>query len=204
MLLRIYQELLKLYPEDYQKQYKQQILQTMGDVLANEPHANKRHLILIKEIITTPINALEQSFIAFSTRRHTTPWLVISITSLALLAPFFIAIAIDEISEFITGGHLYNTWLWNSTVLFIWIVALPFASLVLSLSTYLVSLIRHRNKKMFFLGKKYWLTIITILLSVGILSLAIFHDSMRCWMKVTSVNNIISCTQSGVVNSDKH
>lgn len=206
MLLRLYIKLLGLYPDQYRQHYTKQIRQTLQDILKHEPSKNKRHLILVKEILTLPLSAGEQYLITFSKQRHMSPKTIISLIALGLLIPFVIALLIDEISEFTTGGHLYNTWLWSRPVLLIWIVILPFISLVLALSTYLISLLRQRNKIHIgsLLAKRYWLPIVTIVFSVGILCLVVFHDTVHCWLVGVDARNIISCTESGLLGGDTH
>lgn len=202
MLLNIYKFLLQLYPDQYQKQYSQQILQTIEDILANEKKTGKRYWILAKEIMVTPINALEQYVIIFATERRMTPKTILSLAALMLLSPFVVALLADEIAEFTTGDHLYNTWLWSRGALIVWIVVLPFISLVISLSIYIISLIRQIKKKVSPFAKRYWLVLLTILFSAGILFLVVFHDSAHCWHGKTPINDVISCTESGILGGD--
>lgn len=203
MLLRIYQASLRLYPDSYQARYNKQILQTMHDVLKNEPSAMRRHWYVLKEITTNPLNALEQYVIVFSKQKHVTPKTLISLIALGLLVPFFIALSVDEVAEFATGDHLYNTWLWSRGVLITWIAVLPFISLVIALSVYIISLIRQKKKRSPF-AKRYWLLIGTIFLSASILFLVVFHSGARCWITNSSPDAIVNCTQKSILRSDSH
>lgn len=205
MLLKLYAYFLNLYPEHYQKSYKADMLQTMEDILTHESRARST-LTLLREVVVTPVNALEQYAIDFSRSRHTTPKTTITLVALSLLAPFFISLVIDELAEFITGGHLYNTWLWSKPVLLVWMVILPLISLAISLSVYAVSLIRHirTTRRYTPVAKRYWLTISTILLSAAILALVVFHDSSQCWHHQTQINTILNCTETTILSTDQH
>ena len=205
MLLKIYELFLKLYPERYQEKYAREMLQTMRDIISHESKTRSA-IVLLKDILITPLNAGEQYIIYFSENRHVTPKTVVSLVALFLLLPFFLSIVMDEVTEFVSGGHLYNTWLWSRPVLLVWIVLLPLLSLTISLLIYILSLIRQarKDKKITPLSKRYWLVFVTIILSLGILVIVVFHDSTHCWFSKTEISNVLTCTESGILGGDQH
>lgn len=182
------------------------MLQTMEDILSDTPRPEARSIILLKEIIATPLNACEQYLVIYSKNKGVSARTIAALIALVLLLPFLIALIADEISELLNGNHLYSSWLWSTPVLFIWIVLLPFVSLVLSLSIYIISLIRQRkqNKKINPLAKRYWLVIFTMLFSLAILCLVVFHDSVHCWFSSTSLNKMVTCTEQNILTIDIH
>lgn len=206
MLFSLYRSLLHLYPESYQAKYGTPMLQTMEDILSNTPKSYARKLFLLKEIIATPLNACEQYLVLYSKNKGVSSTTVATLIALALLLPFLFALIADEISELLTGNHLYTSWLWSTPVLFIWIVLLPFISLALSISIYVISLVRQKKKnhKINLLAKRYWLVIFTIIISLGILGLVVFHDSVHCWFSSTSLNKVVTCTEQNILTIDRH
>ena len=205
MLLRLYIHLLNLYPQQYQKRYRTHMVHTMQDILTDEPHPARRTLVLLQEIVTTPLNAAEEYIAEFSRQRHITSLMVLSLSACALLVPFVIAIIIDEVTELVTSGsHLYNGWVWSRPVLFVWIVVLPFLSLALAVSAYIVTIMRQRVRKqpVHLFAKRYWLLFSAILCAAGILSLVVLPDTVHCLFEAP--NHIVSCTESGIFRLDLH
>lgn len=182
------------------------MLQTMEDILQDTPKPYARNMLLLKEIIATPLNACEQYLVLYSKNKGISARTVVALIALALLLPFIFALIADEISELLTGAHLYTSWLWSTPILFIWIVLLPFMSLALSISIYAISLVRQKRQghKINLLAKRYWLVIFTIIISLGILGLVVFHDSVHCWFSSSSLNKVVSCTEQNVLTIDIH
>jgi hypothetical protein len=88
----VYSKVITLYPRDYNREYKGQILQATADALDDTPTASAKFLIWLRIAADTPLsigreqrNAMDGAFM------HETPQYVSrsSAISVTLLVPFF-------------------------------------------------------------------------------------------------------------------
>ena len=179
----LYTILFSLYPEHYRANYVPQIKQTLDDLLAHEPTLSKRMLIWTRELIVLPGNVLEQQLVELSNRRRLQPRTLISLMSLTLLAPFVIAVLIDEFSEYFIDTHPYGSWVWSPPILLLWAFILPLVSLAISLIVLVLSFFRAWKLKTNGSSYSYklWPTVIVGIFALCLLSLTVFHDSVQCW-----------------------
>ncbi|MDB5163688.1 MAG: hypothetical protein JWS12_305 [Candidatus Saccharibacteria bacterium] len=181
----IYAALLRLYPKSYQKQYNQQILQTLADMLDNSSSNTERKLIWGRTIIDAPLSIIKQQVVyAGDIMTNETPHFVktTSIFSALLLLPFFIFITFDGLSS----HSLYNSWFWHPPVIASWLVFMPAAALLLSLGTFWRWSQQRRRQnqtsfvKTIFQWQYNWPMLAVAVLSAGIIALAFGHDSVHC------------------------
>lgn len=202
----VYEPLLSLYPKQYRKRYGTQILQTIEDMLDNEPRVMRRMAIWAKEIIVLPGNAFEQHMAAVARRGNLTPNMLAGLIALGLLVPFFIAMALDEMSERFYSQHLYGSWFWSKPILTVWIIALPMLSLFTSLVTWGVLALRASAKRgrVTLQVKKLWLVITLAFVSSGVLFIVVLHNGFRCWTgHVTGLNQAVQCTENIFLSTDR-
>lgn len=205
-LQSIYKKILLLYPQQYRRQYGAQIVQTIEDMLVNEPRRLQRVYIWTKEIMVLPGNIFEQHMADIAHKGGLTSSALMGLISLVLLAPFFAAMMLDEVSERLYNQHLYGTWFWSKPILTIWVIALPLISLFISLVTYLVLTLRAsiRAGRISLQARRLWPLIATALISSGVLFVVAFHDSAGCWLGgATNLNEAVQCTERVFLNSDK-
>jgi hypothetical protein len=200
-----YDLLLFLYPKSYREKYGDQIIQTIEDMLDNEPHVLRKASIWAKEIIVLPGNVLEQHMAVVAHRRNLTPNILIGLVALTLLVPFFVASVLDELSEYFANQHLYDSWFWSKPMLTIWVIILPMMSLFVSLATWAVLALRAsiKNRRVTLQFKKLRLIVIVALVSFGTLFITVVYNGFGCWSHGASLNKAIQCTETIFLNADK-
>lgn len=202
----VYGALLFLYPKPYRKKYGNQILQTVEDMLEDEPQTLRRLRIQLREIVVLPGNAFEQHLAIVARKENLTPSILMGIIALSLLLPFFVAMASDEISEHFYNQHLYGSWFWSKPVLTVWVIALPLLSLFTSLTTGAILILRAslKKRKLTLPLKKLWLISLAALTSSGVVFLVVIHDSSQCWTgNATKLSDAVHCTENIFLSSDK-
>ena len=100
------------------------------------------------------------------------------IISSILILPFFIFLTLDAI----TSHSLYNSWFWQPIVIATWLVFMPAAALLISAITF-AYWSAHRKQgfwKSIFDWRHNWTMLTVVVLSLGIIALALGHDSVHC------------------------
>jgi hypothetical protein len=179
-----YSKLLHLYPISYRKQYGEQMLQTLADMLDNSS-SSARAGIWLRTAIDTPLSIVQQQAILTGrVMAQDMPRYVKrnSLVAALFLLPFFSILTINSL----VPERLYHSRLWQANILFAWIVAMPAAALVLSGVTFLVWLFQQSRKKQgnwlksIFDFRHNWPMLAAVIVGAGILGLVFFHDSTRC------------------------
>jgi len=204
----IYAALLHLYPTPYRERYGEEIMQTTADMLNETTSPMSRLLVWAGIAADLPINVGKQqlSYIG-GVMAHETPKYLKrnSLLASVLLLPFIVSLLANGISKVVSSHDLYHSWLWQTSAIRVWLVYLPLVALLLSLGTYAIYATRsedmaHRSRiTRAFDVKHIWPLLIPILLASGIVLLAAFHDSARCWTRnpgysATHVQQVWHCT----------
>jgi hypothetical protein len=175
-----YRKLLRLYPEPYRKAYSEQMLQTLADMLDDTPGRTQRMGIWVDLVFDFPTSLANQQLkYAGGIMTHETPSYVRrnAIIGAALLAPFFIVIA----SNILSNHHVASSTAWNR-FFFALIVILPGLAFLLNVATFL-AWATHRKIpfwKSLFDFYHNWPTLLTAGLALVIVAFVPFHDSAHC------------------------
>lgn len=206
----LYSKLLKLYPNKYQKEYGEQILQTTADMLDNAPNFISKLAIWSHVAIDLPVNIAKQQlqYSGGSIMSQTPTYIKrSSLISVILLIPFFAALIANSIDKVINNHTLYGSWLWKSHVIGIWVLYLPEAAFLIAMVSYIIYLSRSTDSKHSKFLKRVldirqsWVILIPAFMSFGILFILAFHDVGQCWIQnpvhlVGHVNHAWSCTMN--------
>lgn len=178
-----YSKLLGLYPEPYRKEYKEQMLQTLADML-DDPDRSRRG-VWTRTIVDFPLSLIGQQLHYLGGAMANQMPNYIKRNSLLgawLVAPFFVFLVVNAVFQ----DRVQNTFLWHNNILFMWLIFLPALAVLFNL----ISLIRwlndrhHTSKKSLwrtlFDFKNNWPALAVILVGLGILALVIGHDSVHC------------------------
>jgi hypothetical protein len=195
-LLTAYEKLTHLYPKSYRETYGPQMVQTLADMLHDQPNSRARGITWTKAVLDLPINIIKQNFMVMEAIYTTeTPQFVRrnSQISVFLLAPFFILVTLNEILP----SALPQTATWDDILQFL-VAGMPgFASLLCVATFFTWAAAEHRQNR-----KSVWHNLRGIrsswpLVTVGVLSLMIVafmlgHDSVHCVMgnPVKEVRNL--------------
>lgn len=179
----IYSQLTRLYPTPYRNEYGEQMLQTLADMLDDPDRA--RFSVWARTIVDFPFSVVKQQIIYTGEILATETPSYITRTALSgsgLVAPFFILLSLNGMLH----NRLQHSWVWNTTVLFIWLILLPTLAALLAL----ISFIRwagesHRTTKqniwkLLLSFRKNWPILSLFAVSIAILALVFFHDSVHC------------------------
>lgn len=179
------------------------MIQTMEDLLENESTGFGRAAIWARELTLLPANVLEQHVASFGRQGHITSTTIVSAIAFALLVPFIIILATDEISERLVNTRIFHSFLWNPSILIIWALVLPIASFILALLVYVLSIYRNSRQRVnvSLLSKKYWLPIFVMATSAAVILLVLFHDSVQCWVP-DHLNSALQCTSKTLLGGD--
>jgi hypothetical protein len=178
-----YSRLLNLYPPAYRQSYSEQMLQTLADMLDDKD--NNRSTIWGRAALDFPFSLAKQNILTMGDiMTHETPDYVkrSSLVSALLLAPFFTFLTLDSI----TSHSLYGSWLWHPWVIAAWIIFMPALAFLLSASAFLRWLIerQHQKRVSFWHNlldwRRNWPMATIIVISLGIIALVFFHDSVHC------------------------
>lgn len=182
-----YSKLLKLYPAPYQKEYGEQTLQTLADML-DDPHAGKA-AVWTRTIVDLPLSLAKQNLIyAGGIMKNETPNYIKlnSVIGAALLLPFFAALIANGSDRLIFNQDLYHSWLWHTPVLFTWVLALPAAAALLTLISLVLYSRQHgRSQRTGWLKglldfRRNWPLLLVAIIALGIVGMVRFHDSVHC------------------------
>lgn len=178
-----YSKLLHLYPAAYRKEYGEQMLQTLADML-DDPE--KSHTATwIRTSLDLPFSALKQQITyTGEAMANTTPSYIKRNALLGawLVAPFFIFVALNSIMH----NRLQNSWMWHAKALFIWLIILPGLAAIFNLLALLhwVQSRRHTTKTTAWQAladiRHNWPVLLMALVGIGILALVFGHDSVHC------------------------
>ncbi len=129
-----------------------------------------------------------------------------SIIAGALLLPFVAALIANGLDKVINNHTLYNSWLWHTPVLSIWVLRLPQLAFLLAVGTYLVYLLKSRDNKQSWLKRVLdirhsWPIVIPAIFAFGVLFIIAFHDVGQCIQSPSHVVSHASQTWRCAVNN---
>lgn len=204
-----YSSLLRLYPAPYQKQYGEQMLQTLADML-DDP-AQHKAAVWLRAVLDLPFSLTKQNLMyAGDIMKHDTPNYVKwnSTIGAVLLLPFFAALAANGLNRVIYDRDLYHSWLWRTPVVFTWVLVLPVAAALITLISLLVYLYqRERSQHTGWIKglldfRHDWPLLLVAILAVSIVGMVRFHDSVHCLTgnpvrETTHFSRTWRCIQAG-------
>lgn len=185
----IYSRLLWLYPRPYRDTYGEQMLQTLADMIDNDPTQTGRIRIYTHAMVDLPMSLLNQQaqYIGGIMVNETPRYIRRnSLIAGSLLVPFFGALIANALSKLIGGQTLYNNWLWQAPVLTIWVLWLPVLASLITVITAIVyiwrqSKIEHGHTFKTLLNiRQDWPLLIVATVGLGILAIVLGHDSAHC------------------------
>lgn len=206
----IYSKLLRLYPKPYRKLYKQQILQTTADLLDDAPSSAKKLAEWAHIMTDLPLNLGKQQlqYVGGIYMNETPRYIKLnSIIAGVLLLPFVAALMANGLDKVINNHTLYNSWLWRTPALSLWILRLPEIAFLLAVGSYLVYLARGTGSvKSTWLKRALdvrhsWPIIIPAVIAFGIMFLVAFHDIGQCVQSPSHLINHASQTWHCAMNN---
>jgi len=177
-----YSALLHLYPTSYRKEYGEQMLQTLADML-DDPERH-RTAVWMQTILDLPVSITKQQLTYAGATMMTTPHYIKHNARIGawMLAPFFLLVLFNAISD----QWLRRTLFWHPTFLYVWMILLPAIAILLNV----IALLRwiqtqHRDsRKNLWQSLKnvysYWPTLAIITVGIGVFLLIFWHDSVHC------------------------
>ncbi|MGZ6005049.1 MAG: hypothetical protein ACXWLH_02765 [Candidatus Saccharimonadales bacterium] len=197
----VYSRLLRLYPKPYQHQYRQEMLQTLADMLDDE-HKSKAE-VWIRTGLDLPVSlARQQITYAGVIMSQEMPNYVkkTALSSLPLLLPFFVFLFLDAISS----HSLYSSWFWRPWVVGTWLIIMPAAALLTTAGAYIYWLAHNQQslKKSLYDWQHSWPLLAVVVVSFGIIVLAFGHDSVHCVVnnpikEIRDWHTTLRCIQHG-------
>jgi len=177
-----YSKLLYLYPVSYRKEYGEQMLQTLADMLDDPQQSHTS--IWLRITLDFPLSVLKQQVTYTGEAMATAMPTYIKRNALigaGLIAPFFIILTINGI----LGNRLQSSWLWQSWVLFIWLIVLPALAVACNLAAWIrwSRAARETKQSLWRILTDFrlsWPALTMMILGMGILGLVFFHDSVHC------------------------
>ena len=181
---KTYRTLLHIYPDAYRKQYGEQMVQTLADMLDDATSSSKRVSIWTRTLLDLPISAARQQ-ITYTGAVMTaqTPKYVKNsgIAGAALLVPFFVLVIAHALDS-----QMQNSVFWHFHVLFTFFVLLPAIAFLLATVALISWLVERRKaeKRSWFKElldlRRNWFLLAVLILGLGIVSLVYGHDSVHC------------------------
>ncbi len=201
MYERIYKQLLLLYPKRYKDRFANEMLQVFNDLRSDELEEKGKIGVgfwtlqfadLTKSLLSENFDAMQKQGI--KKYFHLTTY---NIWGIILLLPIFIMSVIDFSSRIAQGNlfhynkttynFLSHTFLYQTPVLFTWVILFPLAAVVLNV----FPLIKTRSKRAHVLSfsfvKSNLVTLIILCFGLGFIFMIRFHDFLPC-----VINNIFS------------
>jgi len=177
-----YSALLRLYPARYRKEYGEQMLQTLADML-DDPEQRK-FSVWARTALDLPFSIIRQQITYTGVAMTTTPNYMKYAAHIGawMLTPFFAIIIINSFSH----QWLQRTVLWHPAFLLTWIVALPLIAAALNAAALLrwAYIQRRQNHvaPLYTLAdlRRSWLALVITVAGIGIFSVALWHDSVHC------------------------
>lgn len=203
-----YERLLKCYPARYRKEYGGAMLQTLADMLDDQPTKAGKLRIWLRASIDLPASVAHQNIIALGdTFMHQTPQYIKrnGVIAGTLLIPFIAALTANGLDKVINNHTLYNSWVWGRLALTTWVIVLPALAFLLAFASYMLFVAKQSKANIFsrlFDLRRVWPVAITGVIGLGILFMVCFHDSVHCWMQnpvhvVTQWHQTWSCVEQG-------
>lgn len=202
----VYAWLLRLYPAAYRHEYERELLQTTADMLDDAPTTLAKLGIWSRIACDLPFNIARQNLEYIGgNMHHDMPHYVKrnSLLSGLLLLPFFVAIAANSIDSLVHNAHLYNSWLWRSPAIVLWVFYLPAMAFIISLVTYSLFVFKDAPKNKAWFKRALdlmhsWPVLIVGIIALSILTFAEFHDSSQCIVQspvhaVTHASQTLNC-----------
>lgn len=186
----IYSRLLYLYPEPYRKQYAEVLLQTTADLIDDTP--KRRHpAIWLHVAVDLPVSAAAEQIQYIGGAMHETPTYIRRNSLLAglLLVPFFTALAANIADQLLRHQTLYQSWLWRTPLIQLWVLYLPVAALLLAVGSYFSYIMSGKSgawRRHLFDLRHAWPVAIPAVLALGILFVLALHDTGQCWLHTPS------------------
>lgn len=200
--------LVRLYPKSYRDEYGDEIEQAAQDMIAGAPNALARWAVYVRLLTDLPRSAAVAQLQVAGETVGTSPRYIkrSSLIALALVAPFFAAIAAQALDHAATGRDLSNSWLWSTPILTTWVLVLPAVAFLVSLVSYLIyavtpavdtTRIRRATDV-----RRTCPTLVPLVIAAGVIFFLLFHDSAHCVAQspietVTHLHQTWRCTSSG-------
>lgn len=186
----VYARLLQLYPMAYRRRYADEMLQTTADMLDAASTRFGRLAVWSRVVADLPVNIGRQQLNYAGGIMTTTMPGYIKRNGLAaglLLIPFFAALTANGLDRLLFNRDLYNSWLWRTPAIGLWVLLLPILALLLTAASYLAFVLaRPAGRQQPWLYRaldwlNMWPVLLTGLAALSILMLLQFHDSLHCW-----------------------
>ncbi|MDB5175243.1 MAG: hypothetical protein JWM81_101 [Candidatus Saccharibacteria bacterium] len=201
MLLRAYRKLITLFPKSYRGEYGEQMVQTLADMLADQPSRLGRVTVWLRAASDLLRSLLQQNYaVVGHAYANTTPEYVRRNTqvSLLLLLPFIIVIIMNELRpDALPQSRL------SVDILQFLVAGLPALAFIICAATLSVwVLAQHRQQRTSLLRSLQDVSHNWPLIAIGTfgLMMAVFifgHDSVHCFAgnPVKEVRNISTTLQ---------
>lgn len=186
----VYARLLRLYPPAYRAAYGTQMLQTLADMLDDSPGATRHAAIWCRLAVDFPASVAQQQIhYVGGIMAHETPRYIKrnALVGAVLLVPFMLALLANSLDTLTHGQQLYNSWLWRTPVLALWVLWLPLAAAVLTLLSLVTFMIQSRAQ--YQSGEKRgiladigvsWPLLAVALAGLFVVAAVFGHDSVHC------------------------
>jgi hypothetical protein len=164
------------------------MIQTVTDMVDGQSSRVGRIRIWLLVAADLPVSIIHQNVLTLEgTLMDNTPsYIKLSgLLSGLLLMPFVLALVANSISVSFFGHSLYQTWVWSTPFLGLWVFILPSIALavaVISYGAYLVSSTREKKRplKTILDLRATWPILSVGLVALGILFMLRYHDSGQC------------------------
>lgn len=179
-----YATLLYLYPAVYRRQYDEQMLQTLADML-DDAHTHKT-AVWVLALLDLPLSALKQQINHIGVLMNNDspiPSYVknSALIGVALLLPFFSLVAAHTLD-----ARMQHSIFWHYHILFTFFVLMPSAAFLLTATALISWLIeRHKQEKKswsleLFDLRRNWYLLTILFIGIGIVGMVYGHDSVHC------------------------
>ncbi len=184
-----YSRLLTLYPPAYRAVYQEQMLQTLTDMLDSAPTRSARTAIWIRVGVDfiLSLGAQQLQYIGGIMQNEMPRYIKrTALLSGVLLLPFFIAVFANMIDQLVNHQSLYQSWVWSTPIITLWVLWLPRLALAIAGAGLLVYLWQrihsaHRSWLQALTEVQYsWPLLAVVMLSLGIFVFLYGHDSAHC------------------------
>jgi len=206
-----YTQLLRLYPKAYRDKYAPQMVQTLADMLDDQPNKYARLAIWLRIGVDLPVSIVHQNIMYIGEVSMPTYIKRNGIIAGLLLVPFLLALIANALTATIYHRDLYNSVVWSTPVLTTWIIILPSLALLIALASY-INFLQHSPKQTPFFQrlhnvKQVWPIALAGSCGLGILCLVAFHDSAHCPLQnplhtITQPGKVWQCTTRGFLGGN--
>jgi hypothetical protein len=180
----VYGQLLRLYPRQYREKYANQMLQTLDDMVADQPTVATKNLTKAKAYTDLPFSILQQNYAAVTTSYfNDTPDDArrASVIGVLLMVPPLLIILTDATEK----SRLVDSRVWVGA-LTIGLLVLPAVGFAINALTYLAWLFQRDSsqksslKNRLFNVKCAWPVLVVGCMSLALCLGVLFHDSVHC------------------------